>query len=86
MRRGAEILELLAREDVEGDKVHLGVAVLASLGGGHVDNLAGASLDHNVTVLPERRALHRVRRRRAGVGRLERVFMLSDGGVVSSAF
>lgn len=31
----------------------LGVTVLPSLGSGHVDNLTGPSLDHDVTVLPE---------------------------------
>ena len=31
-------------EDVEGNQVHLGVAVLASLGGGHLHNLARAVL------------------------------------------
>lgn len=43
---------------VNGDKVDLGVTVLSSLGGGHVDDLAGSALDHDVTVLPEGRALH----------------------------
>ena len=56
--RGREILELLASEDIDRDKVDLGVTVLASLGGRHVDDLAGASLDHDVTVLPQGRALH----------------------------
>ena len=56
--RGGQILELLAGEDVDGDKMDLGVTVLAGLGGGHVDNLARAVLDHDVTVLPQGRALH----------------------------
>jgi hypothetical protein len=56
--RGGEILELLAGEDVDGDKMDLGVTVLAGLGGGHVDNLARAALDNDVTVLPQGRALH----------------------------
>lgn len=72
----AEIFKLLAGEDVNGDKVDLGVTVLASLGGGHFDNLAGAVLDHNKAVLAESRALHRVRGRGTGVGALERVLML----------
>lgn len=33
------IFKLLAGEDVESDKVDLGVTVLASLGGRHVDDL-----------------------------------------------
>jgi hypothetical protein len=49
--------------------------VLARLGGGHVHDLARAVLDHNVAVLAESRALHGVRGRRAGVSRLEGVFM-----------
>lgn len=72
----AQILELLAGEDVDGDKVDLGVTVLASLGGRHVDNLAGAALDHDEAVLAEGRALHGESGRRTGVRRLEGVFML----------
>ena len=72
----AQILELLASEDVDGDEMDLGVTVLASLGGGHVDNLAGAALDHDETVLAQGRALHGVGRRGAGVDRVEVVLML----------
>jgi len=43
---------------VSSDKVDLGVTVLSSLGGGHVDDLARTSLDDNVTVLPESGTLH----------------------------
>lgn len=78
MGRGAKILELLAGEDVYGDQVDLGVTVLASLGGRHVDNLARAALDDDVTVLTQSRALHREGRRRTSVGRLEGVIMLRD--------
>jgi hypothetical protein len=67
---------LLASEDVKGDKVDLGVTVLASLGGRHVDNLAGAALDHDEAVLAQSRALHGVGERRAGVGGLEGGIML----------
>jgi hypothetical protein len=48
-----KFFELLAGEDINGNKMDLGVTVLAGLGGGHVDNLAGAVLDHNKTVLAE---------------------------------
>lgn len=68
---GRQILELLAGEDIGSDQVDLGVTVLASLGGGHVDDLAGAALDNDVTVLAQSRALHGVGGRRAGIGRLE---------------
>ena len=74
---GAEILELLAGEDINGDKVDLGMTVLPSLGGGHFDNLAGAALDDDETVLPQGRALHREGSGGAGIGTLEGDFMLS---------
>ena len=77
MGGGAEILELLASEDVDGDQVDLGVTVLTSLGGRHVNNLAWSALDHNVAVLAESRTLHGESGRGAGVGTLEGVFMLS---------
>lgn len=79
MGGGRQILELLAGEDIDGDQVDLGVTVLAGLGGGHVDDLAGAALDHDVTVLAQSRALHGVGRRRTSVGGLEGVLMLSTG-------
>jgi hypothetical protein len=74
--RGAEILKFLAGKDVDGDKVHLCVAVLASLGGGHLNNLARTALDHDVPVLTQSRALHRIGQRCASVGIFECVFML----------
>ena len=40
----ADVLVLLVGEDVEGDEMDLGVAVLARLGRGHLDDLAGAAL------------------------------------------
>lgn len=42
---------------VDGDKVDLGVSVLAGLRGRHVDDLAGTALDDDVTVLAKSRAL-----------------------------
>lgn len=71
-----EILVLLVGEDIDGDKVDLGVTVLASLGGRHVDDLAGAVLDHDETVLTQSRALHREGERGTGIGRLEGDIML----------
>ena len=76
---GRQILQLLAGEDVKGDQVDLGVAVLAGLGSRHVDDLARAALDDNVAVLPQRRALHREGGRRAGISRLEGVLNLRIG-------
>ncbi|GMS84160.1 hypothetical protein PENTCL1PPCAC_6335, partial [Pristionchus entomophagus] len=71
MGRGADILELLAGEDVKSDKVNLGVTVLSGLGGRHVDDLAGASLDHDMLVLAESRALLGESRRGSRIGLLE---------------
>jgi len=65
---GTQLLQLLAREDVERDQVDLGVAVLAGLGGGHVHDLGGAPLDHHEAALAQRRALHRESVGRSGVG------------------
>jgi hypothetical protein len=47
------------------------VTVLASLGGRHRGNLAGATLDDNVTTLAQSRTLHGVGGRGAGIGRVE---------------
>jgi hypothetical protein len=38
---------------VGSDQVDLGVTVLAGLGGGHVNDLAGTALDDDVAVLAE---------------------------------
>lgn len=83
MSGGREIFVLLAGEDVKGDKVDLGVTVLAGLGGGHVDNLARAALDHDEAVLAQSRALHGVGERRAGVGGLEGNIVLLAEEIVS---
>lgn len=68
---GREIFVLLAGEDVGSDQMDLGVTVLASLGGRHVDNLARAALDYDEAVLTQSRALHREGERRTGIGGLE---------------
>jgi hypothetical protein len=79
--RGAEIFELLASEDINGDQMDLGVTVLSSLGGGHVDDLARALLDADEAVLAQSRTLHGEGVRSTGVSRgLEGVIM---GRVVS---
>ena len=52
-------IKLLAREDVQADKVDLRVAVLARLRRRHVDNLAREALQNDKAVLAQRRALHR---------------------------
>jgi hypothetical protein len=73
---GAEFFEFLAGEDIDSDKMDLGVTVLASLGGGHVDDFARAVLDNNETVLSQGRALHGESGRGAGIGGLKGVLML----------
>jgi hypothetical protein len=74
--RRRQIFQLLAREDVDGDDVDLGVAMLASLGGGHLDDLAWAVLDDDVAVLPQGRTLHREGGGGTGIGAAEVDFML----------
>ena len=39
MGRGCQIFVFFASEDVDGDKVALGVTVLAGLGSGHISDL-----------------------------------------------
>jgi len=75
---GAKIFELLASEDVNGDEMDLGVTVLAGLRGAHLDNLAGAALDNDETVLAKCRALHGVSGRGASISALEGVLMLLE--------
>ena len=72
----AKFLQLLASEDIDGNKMHLGVTVLASLRGGHVHDLAGAVLDYNKAVLAKGRALHRKCSGCTSVGAVESVLML----------
>ena len=69
--RGHEVLHLLAREDVDGDEVAFGVAVLAGLGGGDIRHLAWVSLDHDVASLADLSRLTRVCSGCAGVGGFE---------------
>lgn len=78
MGGGAEIFELLVGEDVDGNKMDLGVTVLAGLGGGHFDNLARAVLDADETVLPQSRALHGVGGGGTGIGALEGVLLMLE--------
>lgn len=74
--RRAKVFKLLASKDVDGDEVDLGVTVLARLGSGHFDNLARAVFDYDEAVLPQSRALHRVRGRGASIDALEGVLLM----------
>lgn len=73
---GGQILKLLVGEDIGGDKVDLGVTVLTSLGGGHVNDLAGSALDHDVTVLSQSGALDGVGLGSTGVNGIKGVLRL----------
>jgi hypothetical protein len=75
---GGQIFIFLASEDVEAHKMDLGVAVLSSLRGGHFNNLAWTTLDDNVPILSQRRALHRIGGGGASIGALKRLLMLED--------
>lgn len=72
----AKLFKLLTGEDIDGNKMDLCVTMLASLGGRHIDDLAGTVLDHDEAVLPQGRALHGEGGRGAGIGGLEGVLML----------
>ena len=63
----AKFFELLAGEDIDGNQMNLSVTVFASLGGGHVNDLARAVLDADETILSQGRALHGISRRRASI-------------------
>lgn len=76
MGRRAEIFQLLSSEDVDRNKMNLGVPVFPSLRGRHLHDLAGAALDHNESVLPQSGALHRISGRGARVDTLKGVLML----------
>lgn len=74
--RRAKIFEFLAGEDIDGDEMDFGVAVLAGLRRTHLNNLAGAALDDDEAVLPQGRALHWISGRGASIGALKGVLML----------
>lgn len=74
--RGAEVLKLLAGEDVNSDKMDLGMSVLSGLRGAHLDDFARAVLNADETVLAKRRALHGVGGGGASIGAFESVLML----------
>ena len=77
MGRGRQVFQLLVGEDIKSSQVDLCVTVLASLGSGHVDDLARTAFDDDKAVLPQGRALHRVGEGGTGVaGGLEGVLML----------
>ena len=63
-----------------------GVAVLASLGGGHIDDLAGFALDHDEFTLSESRALLWVGEGSSGLRSFEFViFVIRHGYLLKGA-
>lgn len=68
---GLTNLILLPREDVDGRKVALGVAVLASLGSGHGGHLAGVLLNADVPTHADLASLHVEHMRGTGIARAE---------------
>lgn len=82
---GAKVFELLASEYVNCNEMNLRVTVLAGLGSAHFDDLAGAALNDDESVLAERRALHRIGSRSTGIGALEGMLMLM-GKLVSKSW
>ena len=72
---GGDIFQFLPGEDIDGDQVDLGVTVLASLGGGHVNDLARTALDDDVSVFAQSRALGGVGEGGTGTCLLELVLM-----------
>lgn len=76
MGGGTDFFIFLSSEDINANQVDFGVTVLASLGGGHIHDLARESLDDYETILPEGGALHGVGQG-GSCGHLE-VFILSS--------
>jgi hypothetical protein len=74
--RWGKILQLLAGEDVFSNEMNLGVSMLSSLRGRHVDDLARTLLDENVSTLPQGRTLHGVGQGRTRIGRVDGVILL----------
>jgi hypothetical protein len=73
-----QVFELLAGEDVKRGQMDFCVTVLASLGGGHFDDLARATLDDNEAILSQGRTLHWVGCRGASISAVEGVLMLQS--------
>jgi gamma-glutamyltranspeptidase len=82
-QRGRSVF--LLTEDVEGDHVNFSVTVLASLGSGHIDDLAGFALDHDEFTLSESRALLWVSKGSSGLSSFEFViFVIRHGYLLNS--
>ena len=76
MGGGAKFFEFLAGEDVDSNQMNLCVTVLSSLRSRHINDLAGAVLDNDESVLSQGRALHGKGGGGARIGGVKGVFML----------
>jgi hypothetical protein len=74
---GGQVFELFASENIKSDKMDLGVTVLTSLAGAHINDLAWTTLYNNVVILTESRGLHGVGFRGTGCGCLEGFILVS---------
>lgn len=72
----AKIFQFFPGENIDGNEMDLGMSVLASLRSAHFDNFARTIFDHDETVLPKSRALHRIGGRCASISAFESVLML----------
>lgn len=73
----AKIFQFLPGKNIDCNEMDFGMPVLASLGGTHFHDFAGAAFNHNKAILPQGRALHGIGCRSASIGAIESVFMLS---------
>lgn len=76
MGGGAKIFELLASENVNSNKMNLGMTVFAGLGRAHFDDLARAAFDDDESILAQGRTLLWIGRGSTGIGALEGVLVL----------
>eukprot|EP00961_Rhodomonas_salina_P232153 3136496-Rhodomonas_salina.1 len=67
---GGDTLKLLGGEDVDARELALGSSVLADLGLGHVDDLAGTALDLQELTLADRTGLDGSAIGSSGIGRI----------------
>lgn len=62
------------QQDIHVYIFYLGMSMLASLRGSHLNNLTGTTFQHDMAIFPQSRALHRVRFRGSRFHSLEIIF------------
>jgi len=70
------IFELLSGENINGEEIAFGVAVLSGLRNGDRKNLAWLSLDHHVSSLLDASSFHRNGGGGTGIGRFDNVIVV----------